>query len=86
MLMGSEAASDIPIANRFKFVNWQNLGPLPEGATQPRTHEFREYRGTLNMEEIGQWVMFHSPKADSRTTSCRGYAAYFADQVICTSQ
>jgi hypothetical protein len=58
MLMGSEAASDIPIANGFKFVNWQNLGPLPEGATQPGTHEFRQHKGTLNMEEIGRWVCF----------------------------
>jgi hypothetical protein len=49
-------ACDIPIANRFKFANWQNLGPLPEGATQPRTHEFRQHKGTLKMEEIGQWA------------------------------
>jgi hypothetical protein len=54
MLIGSEAASDIPIANRFKFVDWQNFGPLPEGATQPCTLEFRQHKGTLKMEEIGQ--------------------------------
>jgi hypothetical protein len=54
MLTGSEAASDISIAKRFKFADWQNFGPLPEGATQPCTLEFRQHKGTLKMEEIGQ--------------------------------
>jgi hypothetical protein len=55
-LMGLEASGSVP--NRFKFVNWQNLGPLRASASQPRTVEFRQHEGTLNIEEIGQWVCF----------------------------
>ena len=85
MLIGSEAASDIPIANRFKFVDWQNFGPLPEGATQPCTLEFRQHKGTEDGRDRTV-NMLHSPNADSRMTSSTGYIAYFADQATCTSQ
>jgi hypothetical protein len=70
-LMGLEASGSV--TNQFKFVNWQNLGLVHAHASQPRTLDFRQHEGTLNIEEIGQWVCFITQlmrTAERRATEC----------------
>lgn len=57
MLMG-RTSERTPGGGRRKFVNWAYLGTNDDFKSRPKTLEFRQHAGSLDGEDIIQWINF----------------------------